>query len=45
MPALQGAAVLGDTAFDIDYIDGGTTIKYLYMILNTSNILLRSMVV
>lgn len=45
MPALQGAAVLGDTAFDVDYIDGATTIKFLYMLLNTSTIMLRSMVI
>lgn len=45
MPALQGAAVLGDTAFDVAYVDGATTIRYLYMLLNTSAIMLRAMVI
>jgi hypothetical protein len=41
----QGAALLGDTAFDVTYVDGTTEIKYNYMLLNTSNIMLRQMVV
>ena len=41
----QGAAVLGDTAFDVVYEDGATDILYVYMLLNTSNILLRQMVI
>jgi hypothetical protein len=41
----QGAAVLGDTAFDAIYKDGATQINYVYMLLNTSNILLRQMVI
>ena len=41
----QGAAVLGDTAFDAVYKDGATEIYYVYMLLNTSNILLRQMVI
>jgi len=41
----QGAAVLGDTFFDIDYEDGATKIKYLYMLLNTSTVMLRMMVI
>jgi hypothetical protein len=45
MPALQGAAVLGDTAWDVEYKDGSTVITYIYMLLNTSNIVLRSMVI
>lgn len=45
MPALQGAALLGDTAWDVEYKDGATVITYVYMILNTSNIVLRSMVI
>ena len=45
MPPLQGAAVLGDTAFDVQYIDGATEIEYVYMILNTSTIVLRCMVI
>jgi len=45
MPALQGAAVAGDTAFDVSYTDGATEIVYLYMALNTSTIMLRCMVI
>lgn len=41
----QGAAVLGDTAFDVIYQDGATEIFYVYMLLNTSNVLLRQMVI
>ena len=41
----QGAAVVGDTAFDVIYKDGATDITYVYMLLNTSNILLRQMVI
>lgn len=45
MPYTQGAAVVGDTAFDATYIDGSTEIDYIYMGLNTSNVVLRMMVV
>ena len=45
MPYPNGAAVLGDTAFDVTYIDGATQIPYVYMILNTSAITLRQMVI
>jgi hypothetical protein len=45
MTYTQGAAVLGDTAFDATYKDGATEITYVYMILNTSNVLLRQMVI
>jgi hypothetical protein len=41
----QGAAILGDTAFDVMYRDGSTDILYVYMLLNTSTILLRQMVI
>lgn len=41
----QGAALVGDTAFDVIYEDGATDIFYVYMLLNTSNVLLRQMVV
>jgi hypothetical protein len=45
MPALQGAALLGDTAWDVRFIDGATEVAYVYMILNTSSIVLRCMVI
>jgi hypothetical protein len=45
MTYTQGAAVLGDTAFDITYTDGATKIVYLYMVLNTSTVVLRCMVI
>ena len=41
----QGAGVIGDTAFDVTYRDGATEIDYIYFALNTSNILLRQMVI
>jgi hypothetical protein len=41
----QGAAVLGDTAFDVVYKDGATEIYYVYFLLNTSSVLLRQMVI
>lgn len=41
----QGAAVVGDTAFDVTYRDGSTDIDYVYMLLNTSSVMLRQMVI
>jgi hypothetical protein len=41
----QGAAIVGDTAFDAVYKDGATEIFYVYMLLNTSTVLLRQMVI
>lgn len=41
----QGTNIAGDTAFDVLYEDGATTITYAYMLLNTSSILLRQMVI
>lgn len=41
----QGAAVVGDTCWDVQYVDGNTTITWIYMILNTSQVMLRMMIV
>lgn len=41
----NGAAVLGDTAFDVTYRDGATEIDYIHMVLNTSTVHLRQMVI
>jgi len=41
----QGAAAVGDTAFDVIYEDGATDIYYVYILLNSSNVLLRQMVI
>lgn len=41
----QSTAVVGDTAFDVIYEDGATDIYYVYMLLNSSNVLLRQMVI
>jgi hypothetical protein len=41
----NGVALAGDTAFDVVYIDGATKIPYMYMLLNTSTIMLRQMVI
>lgn len=45
MTYTQGVAVLGDTAFDVTFKDGATEIDYIYMALNTSNVVLRQMVI
>lgn len=41
----NGAAVVGDTTFDVMYTDGETNIPFIYMLLNTSTVLLRCMVI
>jgi len=41
----NGAALLGDTAFDVHYHDGETDIDYIHMLLNTSAVHLRQMVI
>jgi len=41
----NGAAIVGDTAFDAFYKDGATTIRYVYMLLNTSTVMLRQMII
>jgi hypothetical protein len=45
MTYTQGAAVAGDTSFDVHYADGATEIDYVYMVLNTSTVMLRAMVI
>jgi hypothetical protein len=45
MPVVQGAAIVGDTAFDTTYYDGATEIHYVYMLMNTSTIMYRQMVI
>ena len=45
MTYTQGAAVAGDTSFDIHYADGATEVDYVYMLLNTSTVMLRAMVI
>jgi len=41
----NGVALAGDTAFNVSYFDGATEIIYVYMVLNTSTVMLRQMVV
>ena len=41
----QGAAVVGDTAFDVTFREGNTEIVYIHMLLNTSAVNLRQMVI
>lgn len=41
----HSTAVLGDCSFDVTYTDGATTIEYIYIILNTSSVLLRAMII
>ena len=45
MTYTQGAAIAGDTSFDVHYVDGATEIDYVYMVLNTSTVMLRAMVI
>jgi hypothetical protein len=45
MTYTQGAAIAGDTAFDVHYKDGSTEIDFIYMLLNTSTVMLRAMVI
>jgi hypothetical protein len=41
----QGAAIVGDTAFDVVYRDGATEIYYVHVLHNTAAIHLRQMVI
>jgi hypothetical protein len=41
----QGAAIVGDTCFDVEFIDGATSVPFIYIILNTSTVMLRQMVI
>ena len=41
----QGAAVAGDTCFDSSYVDGATSVTWLYVILNTSQVMLRTLLI
>jgi hypothetical protein len=45
MPVQQGTAIVGDTCFDATYYDGATEIHYVYLLLNTSNLMYRQMVI
>jgi hypothetical protein len=45
MTYTQGSAIAGDTSFDVHYTDGATEIDYVYMVLNTSTVMLRAMVI
>ena len=45
MPIVQGAAIVGDTCFDVTYYDGATEIHYVYMLMNTSTLMYRQMVI
>lgn len=45
MPYTQGAAVVGDTCFSVKYTDGATELTYIYMVLNTSTVMLRCLVI
>ena len=41
----QGAAVTGDTCFDVSYTDGATSLTWIYMVLNTSQVMLRMLLI
>ena len=44
-PGAAARAVVGDTAFDVTFREGNTEIFYIYMLLNTSAVNLRQMVI
>ena len=41
----QGATLIGDTCFDASYTDGATTVTWLYLVLNTSQVMLRMLLI
>jgi hypothetical protein len=41
----QGAAAVGNRSWMVYYIDGATTIRYVYFWLNTSSVILRQLVI
>lgn len=41
----QGNAIVGDTCFDVTYTDGGTTLTWIYIILNSSAVMLRMLLI
>ena len=41
----QGAAVVGNTAFDVTYTDGASSITWIYMLFNTSTLMNRFMII
>jgi hypothetical protein len=41
----NGSGSLGDTAFDVTYRDGATEIDYMHIVLNTSTVHMRQMVI
>jgi hypothetical protein len=41
----SGTANVGDTAFDYVYKDGATSITFIYMLLNSSTVLMRTIVI
>jgi hypothetical protein len=45
MPVVQGNGIVGDTAFDATFYDGETEINYVYMLMNTSNLMYRQMII
>jgi hypothetical protein len=45
MALSQSTAFAGDTAFDVTYYDGATEIHYVYMLMNTSTLMYRQMVI
>jgi hypothetical protein len=45
MPVVQGTAIVGDTCFDATYYDGATEIHYVYMLVNSSTLMYRQMVI
>lgn len=41
----QGAAIVGDRMFTVDFIDGATKITWVYFIISTGNLMFRSMLI
>jgi hypothetical protein len=41
----QGFGVVGDTAFDYSYVDGTTKLTWIYVILNSSTVMMRCLII
>ena len=40
----QGTVVVGDRAFDVDYVDGAVKLKFLYQLIHTSTMMFRALI-
>lgn len=45
MPVVQSTAIVGDTAFDVTFYNDTMEVHYVYMLMNTSTLLYRQMII